>query len=37
LLLQGPAEAGTLVFLCGGSEDVFNHPTVSAGLDAMGK
>jgi len=32
-----PAETGTLIFLCGGDESVFNNSDVKAGLDAMGK
>ena len=32
---KGPAETGTLIFLCGGDESVFER--VKPGLDAMGK
>jgi 3-hydroxyisobutyrate dehydrogenase-like beta-hydroxyacid dehydrogenase len=32
-----PAETGTLIFLCGGDEEVFSDPDVKAGLDACGK
>ena len=32
-----PAETGTLIFLCGGPEEIFEDLEVKAGLDAMGK
>lgn len=34
---KGPAEQGTLIFLCGGDEEVFADAAVQAGLDACGK
>mmetsp|Transcript_42197 Transcript_42197/g.82801 ORF Transcript_42197/g.82801 Transcript_42197/m.82801 type:complete len:310 (+) Transcript_42197:85-1014(+) len=34
---KGPAESGTLIFLCAGDRTVFEEVAVTAGLSAMGK
>jgi len=34
---KGPAETGTLIFLCAGDRTVFEEENVTAGLSAMGK
>lgn len=34
---KGPAHGGQLIFLCAGSESIFNDTTVQSSLDAMGK
>lgn len=32
-----PAEQGQLIFLCGGSKPLFDHPVTQKALDLMGK
>lgn len=34
---KGPAHGGQLIFLCAGSESIFNDATAQASFDAMGK